>query len=130
MAWKIHSARIGPPQGPSSTRSTFGPPWGPKSRSRRPDRWDLRDEAPVPVTFPPNPSRPGRLVAATACPGRHETPGTPDPNRSGHESRRLSPAAPARTLTVPDRPGPSPLPLDVRAAPRLVPLALVRAALL
>ena len=26
--------------------------------------------------FPPNPSRPGRLVAVTACPGRHETPGT------------------------------------------------------
>src|ERR1700761_873397 len=26
--------------------------------------------------FPTKPSRPGRLVAATACPGRHETPGT------------------------------------------------------
>ena len=26
-------------------------------------------------TFSANPSRPGRLVAATACPGRHETPG-------------------------------------------------------
>src|SRR6185437_11546754 len=31
---------------------------------------------PEPVTFPAKPSRPGRLVAATACPGRHETPGT------------------------------------------------------
>src|ERR1700743_165497 len=32
--------------------------------------------APGRGTNGPNPSRPGRLVAATACPGRHETPGT------------------------------------------------------
>src|ERR1700748_194138 len=34
------------------------------------------DESAAPVNFPAEASRPGRLVAATACPGRHETPGT------------------------------------------------------
>ena len=32
--------------------------------------------------FPPKASRPGRFVAATACQGRHETPGTSNPFRS------------------------------------------------
>jgi hypothetical protein len=34
------------------------------------------DERAETVAFPAEASRPGRLVAATACPGRHETPGT------------------------------------------------------
>jgi hypothetical protein len=33
------------------------------------------DERAKPLDFPAKPTRPGRLVAATACPGRHETPG-------------------------------------------------------
>ena len=34
---------------------------------------------PNPRPIPRNPRRPGRLVAASACPGRHETPGTAHP---------------------------------------------------
>src|ERR1700761_9396390 len=50
------------------------------------------------VTPPRTPSRPGRLVAATACPGRHETPGTSTrtdatapTRRPRPESNRLAP---------------------------------------
>ena len=46
------------------------------------------------MDFPTNPSRPGRLVAATACPGRHETPGT-------HLGR---PPAPQTAAVPPERP--------------------------
>ena len=35
------------------------------------------------MTFPESPSRPGRLVAATAGPGRRETPGTDLGRRGG-----------------------------------------------
>src|ERR1700742_3053074 len=50
---------------------------------------------PVPVTFPESPSRPGRLVAATACPGHHETPGTHlgRPPPSGAEHAAADPVA-------------------------------------
>jgi hypothetical protein len=37
---------------------------------------------------PPHPSRPGRLVAASACPGRHETPGTQLGRPQRPEARR------------------------------------------
>ena len=59
--------------------SEFGPLWGTKSVQR------LRDPH-ASVTFPSEDARirvdpperltPGRLVATTACSGRHETPGT------------------------------------------------------
>jgi hypothetical protein len=44
------------------------------------------DERAELVDFPETPSRPGRLVAATACPGRHDTPGTTQLGRT--EARR------------------------------------------
>src|ERR1700748_3410817 len=48
------------------------------------------------VSFPAKPSRPGRLVAATACPGRHETPGT-HRGRAPPVESTLQPAAPSPT---------------------------------
>ena len=57
----------------------------------------LRRDGPIPVPLPPKASRPGRLVAATACPGRHETPGTVVPRRDG-----------PKPSAVHDRSGPNP----------------------
>src|SRR5262249_44109557 len=52
------------------------------------------------VAFPPTPPRPGRPGAATACPGRHETPGP---------SGRQLPEAPVRPRRTSDgRPAPEP----------------------
>src|SRR6185312_5697266 len=73
--------------------STWTLPWHGQSRQRdfwspvgdqNPGRvsvtatspWTSRRKRHEPPRFPPEGSRPGRLVAATACPGRHETPGT------------------------------------------------------
>ena len=68
----------------ASSRS--GPP-GPRSRclSGR-DVHGSRNSCRTSVA-PPLPHRPGRLVAATACPGRHETPGTHLGRRSGRRTR-------------------------------------------
>src|ERR1700709_2890677 len=69
-----------------SMLSEFGPLWGTKSVQR------LRDPH-ASVTFPSEDARirvdpperltPGRLVATTACSGRHETPGTGPPPAAG-----------------------------------------------
>ncbi len=53
------------------------------------------------MSFPAKRSRPGRLVAATACPGRHETPGThlgrpPRPRTAASQSVRSRSAASGR----------------------------------
>src|SRR4029077_9616 len=53
-----------------TVRSTYGPPGGPRVDHA------LR-KGHIPVRFPPEACRPGRPVAATACPGRHGTPGSP-----------------------------------------------------
>ena len=68
---------------PTSLRASVTSPRTPRCRPcaapcrPRPDR---AVPAPQPcrpcASFPTKPLRPGRLVAATACPGRHETPGT------------------------------------------------------
>src|SRR3954465_13489678 len=57
----------------------------------------LRRAAPIPVQFPPRPSRPGRLVAATACQGRHETPGTWNHPPAGPDPRPPPPPPPPAT---------------------------------
>ena len=64
--------------------------------------WTSRRKRHVPVDFLTGPSRPGRLMAVTACPDRHETPGTHlgRPRRPKHA--RPSHPRPAR----PPRPAP------------------------
>jgi hypothetical protein len=64
-------------------------------------------------------SRPGRLVAATACPGRHETPGTHlgragpprrTPNSDGRDGRTASKHAASRPAATDHAPAPPPTP--------------------
>src|ERR1700679_3433316 len=54
-------------------------PWGRRRKGGVP---------PEPVPFPAEASRPGRLVAVTACPGRHETPGRNSDGRHPDGRRR------------------------------------------
>src|SRR5882757_5976111 len=64
--------------------------------SFRPINIGVRRKRDVGVDFLAKPSRPGRLVAATACQGRHETPGTqlgrPQGPRRAEERPRTMPA--------------------------------------
>src|ERR1700761_5082781 len=64
---------LGPPIGVTSDQPCSRPMW---TRDVRRQTSRKRGVSPVLVTFPESPSRPGRLVAVTTCPGRHETPGT------------------------------------------------------
>ncbi len=70
----------------------------------------------------PKPSRAGRLVAATACQGRHETPGTHLGRPERLEARRPSPEPVTwigTSSTTPARPGMS---LSEVPRPRYAPL--------
>src|ERR1700753_2884537 len=77
------NALLGPPARASGRMKIRDVPCG--TVTNRADRSRERGVPPVPGTFPETPSRPGRLVAVTACPARHETPGThlgrPEPPR-------------------------------------------------
>src|SRR6202789_4364425 len=65
--------RLEPPIGGSTEQSWFRLMWAcDVPRRTITEGWSSSR----PVTFPETPSRPGRLVAVTACPGRHETPET------------------------------------------------------
>src|SRR6202012_5726094 len=59
----------------------------------------------IPVKIPTQGSRPGRLVAATACPGRHETPGAADPQPQRPEPFPVPLLRPASGPVFPGAPG-------------------------